>query len=82
VVLEAVGIAVAGSAAGAVVGIAASTGVNAYYAAYYDTALRFALVTPRIVLLAATLGLGIGVAAGTLAAWRLIHVAPRRLGER
>jgi len=56
--------------------------VNAYYARYYDTTLRFALVTPRIVLLAALLGLGLGVAAGALAAWRVVNVPPRRLGER
>ncbi|HEX2092396.1 MAG TPA: FtsX-like permease family protein [Longimicrobiaceae bacterium] len=82
IVLEAVGIAVAGSAAGAGLGIGIARIVNAYYAAYYDTTLRFALVTPRIVLLAALLGLALGAAAGALAAWRVVNVPPQRLGER
>jgi putative ABC transport system permease protein len=82
IVVEAVGIAVVGSAAGAVLGVGISRAVNAYYAAYYDTTLRFALVTPRIVLLAALLGLGLGGVAGALAAWRVVNVPPQRLGER
>ena len=56
--------------------------VNAHYASVYDTTLKFALVTPRIVLLAALLGLALGVAAGALAAWRVVTTAPQRLGER
>jgi putative ABC transport system permease protein len=82
IVMEAIGIAVAGSAAGAVLGMVAARVVNAYYAHVYDTTLRFALVTPRIVLLAALLGLGLGAGAGVLAAWRIINVPPQRLGER
>ncbi len=82
IVLEAVGIALAGSAAGAGLGVLISGAVNAYYAAYYQTTLRFALVTPRIVLLAAVLGLVLGAAAGVLAAWRVVNVPPQRLGER
>jgi putative ABC transport system permease protein len=82
VVLEAIAIAVAGSAAGAGLGMVAAKVVNAYYARVYDTTLRFALVTPRIVLLAALLGLGLGAAAGILAAWRIVNVPPQRLGER
>lgn len=82
IVLEAMGIALAGSAAGAGLGVLIARIVNAYYAAYYDTTLRFALVTPRIVLLAALLGLGLGAAAGAAAAWRVVNVPPQRLGER
>jgi putative ABC transport system permease protein len=82
IVLEAIAIAVAGSAAGAGLGIVAAQVVNAYYARVYDTTLRFALVTPRIVALAALLGLGLGAAAGILAAWRIVNVPPQRLGER
>jgi putative ABC transport system permease protein len=82
IVLEAVAIAVAGSAAGAGLGMVAARVVNAYYARVYDTTLRFALVTPRIVALAALLGLGLGVTAGVLAAWRVVNVPPQRLGER
>jgi len=82
IVLEAVAISVAGSAAGGAIGLLAAKAVNAHYAAVYDTTLRFALVTPRIVLLAALLGLALGVGAGTLAAWRVVAVPPQRLGER
>lgn len=82
IVLEAIGIAVVGSVAGAALGVAVSAGVNAYYARVYDTTLRFALVTPRIVVLAAVLGLLLGVVAGALAAWRVVSVAPQKLGER
>lgn len=82
IVLEAVGIAVVGSALGAGVGVIAARIVNAYYAGIYDTTLRFALVTPRIVLTAVALGLVLGIGAGVLAAWRLARVPPQRLGER
>jgi putative ABC transport system permease protein len=82
IVLEAIGIAVVGSAAGAVLGMIVARIVNAYYAQVYDTTLRFALVTPRIVLLAALLGLALGAVAGALAAWRVVQVAPQKLGER
>jgi putative ABC transport system permease protein len=82
IVLEAVAIAVVGSAAGAGLGLVSATIVNAHYAEVYDTTLRFALVTPRIVLIAALLGLGLGVGAGVLAAWRVVAVPPQKLGER
>jgi putative ABC transport system permease protein len=82
IVLEAIGIALAGSVAGGALGVAVAHGVNLHYARVYDTTLRFALVTPRIVALAALLGLGLGALAGTLAAWRLVRTPPRRLGER
>lgn len=82
IVLEAVAIAVAGSAAGAGLGLIAARIVNAHYAAVYDTTLRFALVTPHIVLLAALLGLALGIGAGALAAWRVVAVPPQKLGER
>ncbi|HEX6371568.1 MAG TPA: FtsX-like permease family protein [Longimicrobium sp.] len=82
IVLEAIGIAVVGSAAGAALGILVANVVNAYYAGVYDSTLKFALVTPRIVLLAAVLGLALGAVAGGLAAWRVVRVAPQKLGER
>ena len=82
IVLEAVAIAVVGSAVGAGLGLVAASIVNAHYAGVYDTTLRFALVTPRIVLIAALLGLGLGVGAGILAAWRVVAVPPQKLGER
>ena len=82
IVVEAVAIAVLGSALGAALGVLIARIVNAHYARVYDTTLRFALVTPRIVLLAALLGLLLGVVAGALAAWRVVSVAPQKLGER
>jgi putative ABC transport system permease protein len=82
IVLEAIGIAVLGSIAGAGLGVLVARIVNAYYARVYDTTLKFALVTPRIVLLAAILGLALGAVAGGLAAWRVVRVAPQKLGER
>jgi putative ABC transport system permease protein len=82
IVLEAIAIAVVGSAAGAGLGLIAARIVNAHYATVYDTTLKFALVTPRIVLLAALLGLVLGGGAGALAAWRVVVVPPQKLGER
>jgi putative ABC transport system permease protein len=82
IVLEAIGIAVVGSIAGGALGVVVARIVNAYYAQVYDTTLKFALVTPRIVVLAALLGLLLGAVAGALAAWRVVRVAPQKLGER
>lgn len=82
VVLEAVGIAAVGSIAGVLIGIVITRAVNAYYAAYYDTTLKFALLSPAILLLAGAVGLGLGVGAGALAALRVVRVPPERLGER
>ena len=82
IVLEAIGIAVVGSILGGGLGMVVAQIVNAYYARVYDTTLKFALVTPRIVLLAALLGLALGAVAGALAAWRVVRVAPQKLGER
>jgi putative ABC transport system permease protein len=82
IVLEAVTIAVIGSAVGALLGVIIARIVNAYYMRFYDTALQFALVTPRIVMLAALLGLVLGTAAGVLSALRVVRLPPQRLGER
>ncbi len=67
---------------GGLLGVVVARVVNAHYARVYDTTLRFALVTPRIVLLAALLGLVLGVTAGALAALRVVRVPPQQLGER
>ncbi len=82
VVLEATGIAALGSAAGVVVGVLASTLVNAYYQHLYRTPLRFSVVTAQTLLLAAALSLVLGVLAGWLAARRLAHTAPMTLFGR
>jgi len=82
VVIEAVAIAVLGTLAGIALGMVLATGVNAYFGAYYDTALDFARVTPRVVLTAGVLGVILGTAAGALAALRVVRTPPARLGER
>jgi putative ABC transport system permease protein len=82
VVGEAIAIAVVGSVLGITLGVVVAMVVNGYYAGVYDTSLRFALVTPRTLSLAAVLGLTLGVGAGALAALRVLRVPPERLGER
>lgn len=79
VVLEAAAIALAGAALGVLVGWAASKGVNAYYQDVYATPLLFSLVTPDIVLLAVSLSVVLGIAAGWLAALRLVRARPLAL---
>lgn len=82
VVLESMAVAGAASLIGIGVGALLAGAVNAYYASYYDTTLRFALLTPRILSLALLLGVTLGLTAGILAALRLVRVPPQRLGER
>jgi putative ABC transport system permease protein len=79
VVLEAAAIALAGAALGVGVGWGASHLVNAYYQGVYATTLRFSLVTPDIVALAVALSVVLGVAAGWLAALRLVRARPLAL---
>lgn len=79
VVLEAAAIALAGAALGVGIGWGASHAVNAYYQGVYATTLRFSLVTPDIVLLAVGLSVVLGVAAGWLAALRLVRARPLAL---
>lgn len=82
VVLEAAVIAVLGSAAGVVVGTAASWLVNRHYQGVYRTPLVFSLITPDIVVFAIVLALILGVAAGWLAARRLVRTPPLSLFGR
>jgi putative ABC transport system permease protein len=82
VVLEAAAIAVLGSLAGVGVGAAASWIVNRHYQAVYRTPLRFSIVTGDIVLLAVALSLALGIAAGWLAARRLVRTPPLALFGR
>jgi ABC-type lipoprotein release transport system permease subunit len=79
VVLEAAFVAFVGSLAGTAMGALASAAVNTYYQAHYRTPLRFSIVTPDIVLLAAALSITLGIAAGTLAALRLVRARPLAL---
>ena len=79
VVLEASLVSLVGSLMGAGLGWFASWVVNWYYQGVYATPLRFAIVTPSIVVFAVTLSLGLGVIAGLLAAQRLVRRAPLEL---
>lgn len=82
VVLEATVVALVGSVMGAALGWAASWVVNWHYQDAYSTPLRFAIVTPGIVLFATALSLALGVVAGALAAQRLVRRAPLDLVGR
>ena len=82
VVLEAALVALVGSAMGALLGWGASALVNWHYQGVYATPLRFAIVTPGIVLFAVSLSLALGVVSGWLAAQRLVRQAPLELVGR
>jgi putative ABC transport system permease protein len=82
VVIEAGAIAVLGSLIGVGVGLVASWIVNAHYQDVYRTPLRFSIVTGDIVLLAVALSLVLGIAAGWLAARRLVRTPPLALFGR
>lgn len=79
IVIEAAIVSLVGSALGALIGWVASMLVNAHYQAVYRTPLLFALITPGILGFAVTLSLVLGVAAGALAAWRLVRTPPLAL---
>ena len=79
IVLEAALIAVLGSGLGVAIGYIVSSIVNAYYQNVYRTSLAFSIVTPEIVLLAVGLSLVLGLAAGALAAQRLVRTPPLAL---
>jgi putative ABC transport system permease protein len=81
-VLEAALIAVLGSALGAGLAFLAGALTNAYYRRFFDTELIFSLITPRIVLFSVCLSLLLGLAAGTIAAWRLVRTRPMVLWGR
>jgi len=82
VLLEAIVVASVASLLGAAVGSLLTLGVNWYYAGFYDTTLRFALLSPRILVLSVGLGVLLGVLAGVATALRIVNVPPQRLGER
>ena len=79
VIIEAALVSVIGSGAGAIIGWIASRLVNAHYQHVYRTPLTFSLVTPGIVAFAVTLSLALGLAAGALAALRLVRTPPLAL---
>ena len=79
IVLEAALIAAAGSAVGVGVGALGGAIVNWHYRGVYRTPLAFAIVTPGIVAFAVALSIVLGVAAGWLAAKRLVSLPPLAL---
>jgi putative ABC transport system permease protein len=80
--LEAALIALAGSVAGVALALGAGVVVNHYYQHAYATSLVFSLITPATLLFAVALSTGLGLAAGALAAWRLVRTAPLTLWNR
>jgi putative ABC transport system permease protein len=81
-VLEAALIAILGSVFGAGLAFLAGAATNAYYRKYFNTELIFSLITPRIVVFSVCLSLLLGVAAGAVAAWRLVRTRPMVLWGR
>jgi len=81
-VLEAALVAVLGSLAGAGIAFVAGALTNAYYQRFFDTELVFSLITVRIVLFGVALSLVLGLAAGGVAAWRLVRTRPMVLWGR
>ena len=74
VMVEAALVALVGSVAGVVIGWAAARIINWHYRGVYRTPLAFAVVTPNIVAFAVALSVVLGLAAGFLAAQRLVRV--------
>jgi putative ABC transport system permease protein len=71
--LEATVIAVLGSLLGTGLAYLAGAATNAYYGRFFDTELIFSLITPDLVFFSTLLSLALGITAGALAAWRLVH---------
>jgi putative ABC transport system permease protein len=81
-VVEAALIAVLGSAVGIAFAFLAGIATNAYYRRFFDTDLTFSLITPGIVWFGVLLSIALGLAAGALAAWRLVRTRPLVLWGR
>jgi putative ABC transport system permease protein len=73
---------VVGSLLGVVIALAAGAVTNAYYQHFFDTQLVFSVITPRIVALGVGLSLVLGLAAGAIAAARLVRTSPMVLWGR
>ena len=80
--LEAAVVAAFGSIVGTGLAYLAGAATNAYYGRFFDTRLIFSLITPELVLFSVALSLALGIAAGALAAWRLVHTRPLVLWGR
>jgi putative ABC transport system permease protein len=80
--LEAAVVAVFGSILGTGLAYLAGAATNAYYGRFFGTTLIFSLITPDLVLFSVALSLALGIAAGAVAAWRLVHTRPLVLWGR
>jgi putative ABC transport system permease protein len=80
--LEAALVAALGSVAGSGLAFLAGAATNAYYRRFFDTGLTFSLITTKILLFSVVLSLVLGVVAGAVAAWRLVHTRPLVLWGR
>ena len=80
--LEAAVLALAGSVLGIGIAFVAGAVTNAYYRRFFDTQLIFSVITPRIVGLGVGLSLVLGLAAGAIAAARLVRTRPMVLWGR
>ena len=80
--LEAAVVAAFGSILGTGLAYLAGAATNAYYGRFFDTTLIFSLITPDLVLFSVALSLALGIAAGAVAAWRLVHTRPLVLWGR
>jgi putative ABC transport system permease protein len=80
--LEAAVVAAFGSILGTGLAYLAGAATNAYYGRFFDTRLIFSLITPELVLFSVALSLALGIAAGAVAAWRLVHTRPLVLWGR
>lgn len=76
IMLEAALISVLGGGLGLALGAAASSLVNRFYRAAYDTTLVFSLITPGVLVESLVLSLAMGVGAGALATSRLLSTDP------
>lgn len=82
IVLEAALVALLGSVIGALLGATMGWIVNTHYQGVYRTPLRFAIVTPELMLFSVGLSLVLGIAAGVLVGARLVRTPPFALFGR
>jgi putative ABC transport system permease protein len=80
--LEAILVAGLGSVVGVALAAGASAATNFYYQRYFETTLVFSVITPAIVQFSVLLSLGLGLAAGAMAAGRLVRTNPLILWGR
>jgi putative ABC transport system permease protein len=71
--LEAGLVAALGSLLGTGLAYLASLATNLYYRRFFDTELTFSAITPHIIWFGVILSLALGLAAGAIAAWRLVR---------